>query len=82
MNDQAEAEQQSVWSEEEQLQGGRSGSEDQQQDDRQEGTTVDDDNDRSLSHICSSVRGCGLPRGRIGDIANASCNSGLFNGRA
>lgn len=70
--------------EEQQLQGGGSSSEDQQQDDREEGTTVDydDSNDRSLSHICSSVRGRGLPRGRIGDIANASCNSGLFNGKA
>lgn len=60
-------------------------SEDQQQDDSlEEGTTVDDDdsNDRSLSHICSSVRGRGLPRGRVGDIANGSCNSGLFNGKA
>jgi hypothetical protein len=66
--------------------------EEQQQDDGEEGTAVHVDNEdsrnndgstrSSTSHICPSVRVRGLPRGRIGDIANASCNSGLFSGKA
>lgn len=64
------------------------GEEDQELGDREEGTmmaVVDSDdstNSRYSLQICSSRKAAGLPRGRIGDIANGSCHSGLFNGKA
>ena len=67
------------------------GNEDQQLDEGEEEITMAGDDDdpatssdrrtQDSSQICSIVKTASLPRGRIGDIVNASCRSGLFNGK-
>ena len=44
-------------------------------------TMIEDDTGGRSSRSCSERRRVGLPRRRIGDTVNASCQSGLFDGK-